>query len=122
TASSTPITYCPQPIVQPKDSCGPAKRKTFARLGIVVPRNNVANTTLIINPGNVLHTLITSSGKIPFVQKELLSVNRPSILPNTSGPTSSATKPPIIEDSRNKFCSQFVLTRSHLPIKRKIPK
>src|SRR5699024_4110346 len=68
TQTNSPPTYCPNPIVQPKESWGAANPQILDRLGNVLPRKRVANTTLIIKSGSTLHTSVTFSGIIPFTK------------------------------------------------------
>src|SRR5699024_7365633 len=100
------------------------KCQIFFILGILVPKNKVAKTTLIIRPGNSDQTSSTSSGMIPFTKKESLETisKYANILPKTCGPKIKATNPPIIDDGKKIFCVHFTLTRIHLPISKKTPR
>ena len=118
TASNRPTTYCPDANATPTASCGPARLYTDLGPGSFCPRNRVANTTEISRPGSVFHTDSTSSPKTP--PDSMNSPTPPPIvppsMPSTSGPSSRATKPPMIDAGRNSFCVTLIRIRMTLPM------
>lgn len=93
TASRIPNTYCPHATTCAKENCGPAICRIFLILGILLPRNNPAKTTLIKTAGSVDRACNTSDGKSPVD-------HQPIIFPSTSGPSSSARNPAMIQLGR----------------------
>ena len=82
--SPSPMTYCPQAMNCPKQSCGNAMAAIFVNFGAVTPRKSAAKTTLMRNRGSLPMASKTSGGSSPGKHWK----------------TASATTPPMIELGR----------------------
>ena len=90
-----PIIYCPQAIVCPNATCGAASLPISVNFSSGLPKNNVANTTLINSGGMRDHTVYTSGGS------DSIGIYFPAI----SGPSNNSSSPDATAVGKNSFRS-----------------